>query len=809
MTLGTWVVGLGAVAAVVALAWPRGRDAALRAHVALTLAALAWLATDFLAGTLRHAYVWAHTRVDDPWYYRLSGVWGGEEGTIVLWAGVVALAALFVWRKRDPLDRRAALLLVSFSGALLAFTLLFGTFDATTPEQLARAPRGRGLADILLTPLMVIHPPVQFVGYGLIAVPAAYAVASLWSAEGGAWAGHAYPWARRAWLFATLGLALGALWAYYVLSFGGYWAWDPVETSNLLPWLALTAFLHAGKQRMRGQGHAAASLVLAYGAFLLTLFATFATRSGLWVSVHAFTDPTQRFEPDAAARLLAILDVHAPTRAFLGLLGAALFAGVGLHLLRGAHGVARYERYHGAALLVLAGAALLAPRDVWGATFWLATLATPLPVGLGILLGLLVGLPFVLRYARDDTHPPMRLDVRTLMAAATVLLGIALGVTFLLNAQVVNGPDRAVFDARAPFVALPIASTLTLMLALAPLGKRGALLLTLGALAASIASWALLRTVFALALPVCAAAALAAVLKLAHVQGSSAPRRLRVAGALLLLSAILGLVQWSNPPTYVAGRALGDDASLALGAAGLALSTLALLGAVAAFRARGRGLALAGGVAGALALGYGLGALLALAALAATAGQAFARGFWARERPRVRETGIYLVHLAVALGLLGYAASTYVQEREVFPATPLGATVDVGDYAVTLGDPTGAASDGRIDALRIPLALAKDGEPAGGASLDFTWQPRDGVYAGRLEVRRALAEDVYVTPMAFHTPDGWVGADSAAGGRAAASGVDMVTFSVSVLPLMSLVWASAWMMVLGMGLVLAATRREA
>ncbi|HET6405867.1 MAG TPA: cytochrome c biogenesis protein CcsA [Candidatus Thermoplasmatota archaeon] len=803
MTLGAWTLGLAVAAAVAALLPWRHAALAARAHVALVLASLAWLTTDFLAGTLRHGYTWAHTHASYPLHYRLAGLWGGEEGTILLWNGVVALALLLLPRTK-PLHLRAGAFLLLASGTLSFLALLLGTFEATTPSQLARAPLGAGLADVLLTPLMVIHPPIQFVAYGLLAVPAAYAVASLWEPRGdGAWAAHAYPWARRAWLFATAGLTLGALWAYYVLSFGGYWAWDPVETSNLLPWLALTAFLHAGKQRMRAQGNEMASLVLAYGALLLTLFATFATRSGLWVSVHAFTDPTDRFEPDAAARLLAILDVHLPTRAFLGILGALLLAGPGLYAARRLG-----QPLWGAALLVLAGAALLAPAESWGALFWLGSLATPLGVGVGILLALLVATPFVVAFVADDAeHPKPRADVRSLMAGAVILLSVAVGVAFLLNLQVVNGPDRSVFDTRAPFVAVPIVTVLTVMLALAPLGRPRALALAGAALAAGVGALLLTRSVLWLALPICGAATLAAVLKLAHVQGAAAPRRLRVAGALLLVASLLALVLWSNPPTRVGSMELSDGASLALGLAGAALATLGLLGSVAAFRARGRGVAVAGAFGATLALGYGVGSVLALAALALLWRERFADGFLAHERPRIRETGIYLIHLAVAIGLLGYAASTYAQERAVFTAVPLDAELGIGEYALALRPPQARVDGSALDALVVPVALSRGGADAGTEALSFEWRPASGVYAGVLDVRRTLAEDVYLAPMAFHTPDGWVGADSAAGARVAARSVDMVSFSVSVLPLMSLVWASSWMMVLGMGLVLVGSRK--
>lgn len=810
MTLGDVVLGLAVAAAALALPAWRGRDLAARLHVGLVVAAFALLAVDLLVGTLRYQYAWAHSHAGHAWYYRLAGLWGGEEGTVLLWNAVVALALLAVARGREALDRRARDALVLLSGTLAGAALSFGAFAATSPHDLAQAPLGRGLADVLLTPLMVIHPPVQFVGYGLMSVPAAYALASLWEPPGdGAWAGRAFRWARAAWLFATLGLALGALWAYYVLSFGGYWAWDAVETSNLLPWLALTAFLHAGKQRMRGQGHATASLVLAYAAFLLTLFATFATRSGLWVSVHAFTDPTERFEPDAPARLIAILDAHLPSRVFLGLFGAALLAGVALWTARRVPG--RAAKAYAVLLLALAGSALLAPADAWSALFAAGSLATPTALGAGALLALIVGAPFVLAFARgEDAHAPLTLSVRTLLATSVALLSIALGVAFLLNLQVVNGPDRGLFDRRAPFLAVPIASALTLMLAQAPLGRRGALALTGGALTLGVAGWWVFpqARVLGLAAPVASAATLAAVLKLAHVQGASAPRAWRVAGALTLLASLLGVLLWSNPPTDLGAVHLRDAQGLALAALGLALSTVGLLGAVAAFRAASRAWALAGACAAVAAVGYGLGALLALAAVAIILHQPSGehdKRWLRREAPRLRETGIYLIHLAVALGLLGFAASTYAQTREVVTGSALDAQHEVADYALTLHPARVERDAAGVARVAIPVALTKGGEPAGEEAIAFAWRPGSATYDGELEVRRALLEDIYISPLAFHTPSGWVGADSAAGPQVRDAQVDAVSFSVSVLPLMSLVWASGVLMVLGMGMILAAT----
>lgn len=820
MTAGAlllWIaLAAGAAAIAASRRWPTLGRALARAHAGAVLAALLVLLVAFLTSDLSYAYVWGHTRTDLPLAYKIAGLWGGEDGTILLWNAAVALFLLVLQRRaEDATHRRAALALLVFSTALTLVQIASSAFAPTDALSLASQPRGQGLAEVLQTPLMVIHPPVQFLGYALTTVPAAFAIAR-WTGRGEdpAWVRPAYRWARVAWLVATLGLGLGALWAYYVLSFGGYWAWDPVEVANLLPWLALTTFLHAGKHHEKFGDFPLAAPVLAALASLLTLFSTFSTRSGLWVSVHAFTDPTGSFEPDAATRLLAILAVHAPSRAFLALLTGALFAALALLLLHAARAMrsrpaAAYARGHAVLALMLAGAGALDPRATWSWLLGLAALAPELPLGLALLAAGLLALPLVVVYLEREERAGRRtLDARTVMMAAVALFGIATAVAFVVDLQVVNGPDRGVFDVRAPYVVLPIVSVLTVMLGLAPLGKRGALALAAAGAAAGLAAWGLFpgaRTL-ALATPFLLAAGVATALKLAQVQGKPASTRLRLAGALLLLAGVLALVEGSNPLTYVGGLVVPPGLSLATGILGVALGALGVVGAIATFRARGRALAVAGAVAGILGVGYAVGALLAVAALALIVAERhrFADARLARwpEGARLRETGIYLAHLAVILGLLGYAASTYTEARETFAAVPVGSAVHLGAYDLTVGSAKEASTaEGQVDAVAVPVALARGGVPAGGGALAFQWH--DTHYSPQNDVRRTLSEDVYLDPLAFHTPQGWVGATNAAEDRLAAPAtVDAVTFTVSVLPLMSLVWAGLWVGVVSMSLVI-------
>lgn len=751
MTPGAALLWLAIVTGAAALAAPlhaRTRSLAAplaRAHAGAMLGALLLLVIAFLVGDLGYVYVWAHTDPGYPVAYRIAGLWGGEEGTMLLWGALVALFAALVQRHPGVLAERASRFLLAVSLALGGILALVDGLDATSAQQLAQAPAGRGLADVLLTPLMVIHPPMQFVAYALMAPVGAFALAR-WSLprdapDERAWSAAAYPWARVAWLFATVGLGLGALWAYYVLSFGGYWVWDPVETSNLLPWLALTAFMHAGKQHMRFGDHSVSAPLLALMGTVLTLFATFATRSGLWVSVHAFTDPTSRFEPDAAARLLAILDAHAPTRHVVALMLFALFVGVALFER---HALSSAWRPHAAVLLVFAGAALLDPAFVLGVIFAAASAATPVALGLVVAGAALLGAPFVGAYLARADGAKRRIDERWLMSAAVALFSVALAVTFLLNLQVVNGPDRDVFDARAPFVALPIASVLTLMLARAPLGARAAIALAALGVAGGAAAWFAFpdHRTLALAAPILLAAAIAALAKLVHVQGRGGPLWRRAAGAALLALALAVVFALSNPPTTW-GPAVP--------------------------------LALTGGLA---ALGLFVGAVLT-----------FRGGTVRAAASRLRETGIYVIHFAVVVGLVGYAASTYSSERVVVTAAQPGETVLLAGSTWTLGEATWAGE--RVAA------------PFGHVEVAFDWSGEPSYhYVGDLHVHRTFERDVYVSPLAFKTADGWVSSGGPTMAELDSPPVEQMTFSVSVLPLMGLVWGSLVGMAIGMALVL-------
>ncbi len=279
----------------------------------------------FLTSDLSFQYVWGHSAREHILLWKVEGLWAGQEGSIFLWAssmtGALAINEwLTIRRERRPAEegskaakRRVAdarlgdwtaffvlVIITSFAIVLIASNW----FQLTSAEQLAGNPAGKGISSTLRTELNAIHPPIELTGYALTALPMAAAFAYLATGDKG-WIRYCSFWTRTAWIFLTTGLAIGGLWAYITLGWGGYWAWDPVEVASLLPWLATTALLHAQVMHKRGKMYPLAAPLFAAIAFSLTEFGTFVTRSGVWNSVHSFIASPNVSLGDAIAHALA------------------------------------------------------------------------------------------------------------------------------------------------------------------------------------------------------------------------------------------------------------------------------------------------------------------------------------------------------------------------------------------------------------------------------------------------------------------------------------------------------------------------
>jgi cytochrome c-type biogenesis protein CcmF len=236
-------------------------------------------------------YVAAYTSRNLPSYYIFSAFWAGQKGSLLFWAVVLSLFAS-VAQLLSP--RRYAHLMPYVAGVTSAVAVFFISvmlFGSNPFERLGFTPAdGRGLNPQLQNVGMVIHPPMLYLGYISITIPFAFAVAALLSGRlDTGWIHAIRKWTLVSWLFLSIGITLGMWWAYVELGWGGYWAWDPVENASLLPWLTMTAFLHSVMiQEKRGMLKRW-NLTLIIGTFLLSIFGTFITRSGVIASVHSFT----------------------------------------------------------------------------------------------------------------------------------------------------------------------------------------------------------------------------------------------------------------------------------------------------------------------------------------------------------------------------------------------------------------------------------------------------------------------------------------------------------------------------------------
>ena len=277
----------------------RLREASVMSSILSFLAitvALFFLLFLFLTSDMDYEYVWTYSSTDTSNLYKVSGVWAGAAGSFLLWIWMMALVQtleVMLEPRRSYLSRRFHdIFQVSLAGIVLIFLLLMmgmSLFAETTDVEKAFYPDGVGMSLVLQTPEMAIHPPIVFAGYAFCVAALAAALAFFLSGDRN-WFKIALPWTRATWVFLTLGIGLGAVWAYYVLGWGGYWGWDPVETSSLLPWLVCTAFLHALVRHVKKDEYDVISPTLGILAFTSVIFATFATRAGgIWSSsVHSF-----------------------------------------------------------------------------------------------------------------------------------------------------------------------------------------------------------------------------------------------------------------------------------------------------------------------------------------------------------------------------------------------------------------------------------------------------------------------------------------------------------------------------------------
>ncbi|HVL86464.1 MAG TPA: cytochrome c biogenesis protein CcsA [Candidatus Thermoplasmatota archaeon] len=903
---GSLVAALAAVALTLrsarepALA-PLARRATLLSLALLALAALV-LVVAFVTVDVSYYYVWNYTDASTPLYLRIAGLWAGQAGSAFLWTIFVGAAVAYEERLQDrhPVGGpafRAALRAVALA-VLCAFVVWTITLDPFAPSSQyhlsaftgffervpdyagavpavcapgARpttcAPQGFGLNPLLTTPFMAVHPPIQLAAYALV-VPLFAAACAFLATDDPAWSRVAKAWGRIAWLLFALGLGIGALWAYYVLSFGGFWAWDPVEVGDLLPWIALTGLLHATVVHERKGGLGWYLPLLAALPLLLTLLATFVTRSALWISAHAFDVGTSAIVPDPFERAMIVLSTKPAVSYVASLLFLATFVVGALFLLR-------FRRLRPAELsrldapvAVLAGlylvlglvGALDPARLVAGALSAAHALGLGnLVLGFGALGVLLVGVPLAAMVRAlpegSDEHSSQgwlaSITETQLLHGAVVLLSLGLAVTasvLLLGVNLSIPSMAAFYNSREPFVVVPLALLLAFTFTHRRLGRAGALAMVVATLGAGLAGYALFPShrLLALGAPILLFALFAAVHKVVATgaSGSAASRETRWAGALLVLASLLGVLFWASPPTVLSLPGATVALSLWQVPVGLAASALAFAAGVATMHGRSRALALLGGAAGVLAFGYGVGLALSVVALAlslsgrASFDRAGVASSLRASRAKLFGAAQHLGHVGLVLILVGYGASTFHATTSDFRdlVNPLerGVPASVAGYDLLFSDSTGvdADGDGVFEEVTAHVQVWREGRYLDTATVTLYWVAKERQHRATEYVLRQPFGDLYVNANTTNVPrmrvseadcagelrerfNCWVNAGTLAqftvrgdNPRFPSDRVDRVQVSVKHLPLVSPVWAGAFLLPVSMVAVLALDPRR-
>jgi len=364
-----------------------------------------------------------------PLIYKLSGVWGNHEGSMLLWVLILSLFGALVALFGGNLPARLKANVLAVQSSIAVAFVLFILVTSNPFLRITEPPlEGRDLNPILQDPGLAIHPPLLYLGYVGLSISFSFAIAALIDGRiDAAWARWVRPWTLLAWMFLTLGIAMGSYWAYYTLGWGGWWYWDPVENASFMPWLAATALLHSALVMEKRDALKVWTILLAILAFSLSLIGTFLVRSGVLTSVHAFaTDPTRGVFILAILLLfiggsLALFALRAPS-----LKQGGLFAPIsreGALVLNNLFLVSACATVFVGTLYPLALEALTGEKISVGAPFFNATFAP-------LFVPLLIAMPFgpLLAWKRGDL-----LGVAQRLVGAAGVAVIAVAVIFAME----------------------------------------------------------------------------------------------------------------------------------------------------------------------------------------------------------------------------------------------------------------------------------------------------------------------------------------------------------------------------------------
>lgn len=397
---------------------------AVRIQWVLLAFSFAALTHSFMTDDFSVRYVVNTSNSHLPMIYKISAVWGAHEGSLLLWAWILSTWALLVsfFSRTIPLVMISRVL--SILGLISVGFLLFMVMTSNPFDRIPMQDDGGSLNPLLQDPGLIIHPPMLYMGYVGFSVAFAFAIAAMIGGKlDAAWARWARPWTNVAWVFLTIGIALGSWWAYYELGWGGWWFWDPVENASLLPWLVGTALMHSLVVTEKRGMFKSWTVLLAISAFSLSLLGTFLVRSGVLTSVHAFAS-----DPERGLFILIFLGVVAGGSLVLYSMRASKFSSNGsFELISRETGLLA----NNIILVVMTAAVLLGTLfPLMTDAFGMGKISVGPPyfnkimVPLGVLLAVIMGIGLHLRW-KKDTLPRA-------MSGLWIALIVSLVIAFLL-----------------------------------------------------------------------------------------------------------------------------------------------------------------------------------------------------------------------------------------------------------------------------------------------------------------------------------------------------------------------------------------
>ena len=250
----------------------------------------------FVYSDFSNLAVYFNSHSSKPLFYKISGTWGNHEGSLLLWLLVLSLFNLIFYIKSKKLLNAFRSLTIFFQQIIILGFLLFIFFTSNPFQLVIPTPiEGLGLNPILQDPALAIHPPILYLGYvGSSIIFSSSLSALVCNYVNKEWASDIKKWTLISWIFLTVGIMLGSIWAYYELGWGGFWFWDPVENVSLMPWLCLTALLHCTSVLEKRLNLKSWTIILAISTFILSMSGTFLVRSGILNSVHTFANDPER-----------------------------------------------------------------------------------------------------------------------------------------------------------------------------------------------------------------------------------------------------------------------------------------------------------------------------------------------------------------------------------------------------------------------------------------------------------------------------------------------------------------------------------